>query len=136
VAAAICYGSFKLSFGDFRKPGPGFFSFFVGAVLGVLSLTAFIGTFTRGDEENSPPFWTDPKRELKVLYVIGALILYTLAMNCLGFALATLLFLIFLIRFIDPQRWWVVFSVALLATGMSVWIFKYLLDVALPTGLM
>ncbi len=136
MAAAICYGALRLSFGDFHKPGPGFFAFFVGGVLGVLSLALFLGTFRGAGEDKETPFWVHPKQELKVAYVLAALILYTFGMDSMGFPLSTILFLIFLTRFIDPQRWLVAISVALIATGMSVWIFKYLLDVALPMGFM
>ena len=67
--------------------------------------------------------------------LVFALVLYAIGMNYIGFFFSTLLFLGFLLRSIDPQRWSVVLTVSVLATVISYGIFQYWLDVQLPTGL-
>lgn len=136
VAIGICFGSIRLSVGDFHKPGPGFFSFLIGVVLGVLSLFVFLRSLKSLPGDERKPFWPNPKRELKMVYVIVALILYSVGMNHLGFALATFLFLGFLLRFIDPVRWSMVLAVSILSTIAAHMIFRFWLDVSLPTGIL
>jgi putative tricarboxylic transport membrane protein len=135
VAIAICFGSVRLSLGNFHHPGPGFFSFVSGAVLGILSLVVFFQSLRKQAGDKRKAFWPNPGRGLKMTYVVIALILYAIGMNYLGFSLATLLFLGFLLRGIDPQRWRVVFAWSILGTIICWGIFKYWLDVQLPGGI-
>jgi putative tricarboxylic transport membrane protein len=136
VAIGICYGSIRLSLGDIHSPGPGFFPFLVGGILCLLSLAVFLRSLSELPGDERKPFWPNPKRHFKMAYVIIALILYTIGMNYLGFSLTTFLFLVFLMRYIDPQRWSVVLSVSILSTIIALWAFKYWLDVSLPTGIL
>jgi putative tricarboxylic transport membrane protein len=135
VAIGICYGSVRLDLGELHKPGPGFFSFLAGAILGVLSLIVFLQSLKSAPGEERGPFWLNPQRRIKMVYLVLALILYAIGMNYIGFFFSTLLFLGFLLRSIDPQRWSVVIAVSILSTIISYAIFQYWLDVQLPTGI-
>lgn len=136
IAIGICLGSIRLSLGEFHRPGPGFFSFLAGGILGVLSLIVFLRSLRRTDEEEKRAFWPDPRRRLKIVWVVIALILYSIGMNYLGFFFSTLLFLGFLLRGIDPQRWLITVSVSLLGTLIAYGIFEYWLDIPLPGGML
>lgn len=137
VAIGICFGSVRLSVGDFQKPGPGFFSFLAGAVLGILSLLVLLQSVKgKGlSEEGKEPFFLNPQKTLKMGYVIIALVLYTIGMDYFGFFFSTLVFLGFLLKAIEPQRWPVVFSVSVLGAVTSSAVFQYWLDVPLPGGI-
>ena len=135
MAIAICLGSVRLSLGKFHQPGPGFFAFISGAILGLLSLVVFLQSFKKQSWDERKVFWPNPRRGLKMTYVVIALILYAIGMNYLGFSFSTLLFLGFLLRGIDPQRWRVVFAWSILGTITCWGIFKYWLDVQLPGGI-
>jgi putative tricarboxylic transport membrane protein len=137
MAAGICFGSFRLSLGELHKPGPGFFSFLAGAILGILSFVVFLQSL-RGEGafvEEKESFFPNPRRTLKMVYVIIALILYVIGMDYLGFFFSTLLFMGFLLRGIDPQRWSVVFLVSILGAITSYAVFQYWFDVPLPGGI-
>jgi putative tricarboxylic transport membrane protein len=134
AAVGICYGSVRLSLGDFHTPGPGFFSFLSGIVLGGLSLLSFIQSYRELPGDERKPFWPHPRRTLKMGSVFVALILYVIVMDSLGFVLTTFLFLGVLLRAIEPQRWSVVFSVSFLGVLISYGIFQYWLDMQLPRG--
>jgi hypothetical protein len=71
VAIGICIGSIRLSLGDFHRPGPGFFSFFVGAILGLLSAIVFWQSFKELPWDEKIAFWPNPKTNLKVGYVLN-----------------------------------------------------------------
>ena len=133
VAIGICFGSVRLSLGNFHKPGPGFFSFLAGAVLGILSILVFLQSFKglSGDEKKA--FLSNPQRGLKVVYVFVALILYAIGMNYIGFFFSTFLFVGFLLRGIDPQAWLVVLAGSILGTIIPYGVF-YWLGVQLPVG--
>ncbi len=134
VAIAICFGSVKLSLGTLHRPGPGFFSFLSGAALGILSILVFLQSFKGQSVDTREAFWPNPKRGLKMTYVVIALFIYAIGMNYLGFSLSTLLFLGFLLRGVDPQRWRVVIAWSILGTIISWGIFMYWLRVQLPGG--
>ncbi len=136
VAIGICFGSVRLSLGGLHKPGPGFFPFLVGSILGILSFLIFLQSFKAlpGDEKRA--FWPNPKRSLKMTYILIALILYALGMDYLGFLFSTLLFLGFLLRAIEPQRWSVALSGSILGTILFYGVFKYWLDIPFPTGIL
>ena len=135
MAIAICFGSVRLSLGNFHRPGPGFFSFLSGAVLGILSILVFLQSFKEQPGDIRKAFWPNSRRGLKMAYVVIALILYSIGMDYLGFSLSTLLLLGFLLRGIDPQRWRVVIAWSVLGTIICWGIFKYWLNVQLPGGI-
>jgi putative tricarboxylic transport membrane protein len=122
--------------GGLHKPGPGFFPFLVGSILGILSFLIFLQSFKAlpGDEKRA--FWPNPKRSLKMTYILIALILYALGMDYLGFLFSTLLFLGFLLKAIEPQRWSVVLSGSIFGTILFYGVFKYWLDIPFPTGIL
>ena len=125
AAAGVCYGSVKLSLGSLRQPGPGLFSFYAGAVLGTFSFIVFVKSLKIPTGEDRKAFWSSTQRGQKMIYVLIALIFYAIGMNYLGFFLSTFLFLAFLLRGIEPQRWPVVFLVAISGSVVSFGIFKY-----------
>jgi putative tricarboxylic transport membrane protein len=134
VAAAICFGSVRLSLGALQKPGPGFFPFLAGAVLGLFSLLSLLQSFKGPPEDEKAEVWPKARRALRIASVILALILYAIGMNYLGFTLSTLIFLGFLLRGIDPQRWVVVLAVSIFGTTFSYGIFQFWLGAQLPKG--
>jgi putative tricarboxylic transport membrane protein len=136
VAISICFGSVRLNLGGLHKPGPGFFPFLVGSILGILSFLLFLQSFKRLPGDEKRPFWPNPKRSLKITYILIALILYALGMDYLGFLFSTLLFLGFLLKAIEPQRWPMVLSGSILGTILFYGVFKYWLDIPFPTGIL
>lgn len=136
VAIGICFGSVRLSLGEFYKPGSGYFSFLAGGILGILSFLVFLQSFKGLPEDERRAFWPDPQRGLKATYVIISLILYAIGMEYLGFFFSTVLFLGILLKVIDPQSWLVVLAVSILGAIISYLIFLYWLDVQLPQGIL
>jgi multisubunit Na+/H+ antiporter MnhB subunit len=136
IAMGICFGSVRLSLGGVHQPGPGFFSFLIGAILGSLSLIVFLKSFKDLPGEEKEALLPNRKIAKKMLYVFITLTLYTIGMNYLGFFFSTLLFLGFLLRGIEPQRWFIVLTCSMLGTISFYGVFKYWLDVQLPGGIL
>lgn len=132
--AMICWEARKLDMGRIVKPGPGFFPFWLGIALVIVAL-ALIFQFRRGKPEESIPGPGKGHRWEKILYTLGALLLYAFFLESLGYILATFLLLFFLFRVIDTQKWGVVVFGSILSSFITYALFKLWLQVQLPVGL-
>jgi len=133
----ICIGSLKLSLGKFHNPGPGFLSFFAGLTVVGLALVVHIQSRKTGrnaEKEKMEPLWSDRQKGSKMVMTIGALFVYAVAMNYLGFPISTFLFLAFLLKVIEPQRWSVALIGSLLASAAFYAVFEIGLQSQLPVG--
>ena len=136
IAILICIGSFRLSLGSFRNPGPGFFPFIAGLIVAVLALAIHLQARGKASAKETPePLWTDKKRIRKMVFTTLALLAYGVGMDYLGFLVSTFIFLAFLLRMIEPQRWSLVLLESALASGISYLIFDIWLQAQLPKGI-
>ncbi len=119
--------------GRLGEPGPGFLPLVIGILMGVLSLALFIRSYQAGIREKKA-FWADRKEWPKVITTILALLVYALALRGLGFALITLLLLIFLFKVIGELNWRISILGPLLTTSFFYVVFKIWLEVQLPEG--
>jgi putative tricarboxylic transport membrane protein len=132
----ICVGSLRLSLGNFHNPGPGFLSFYAGLILGALALVVHLQSrkAPSGDKKNKP-IWTNRPKGFKMVLTVFALLAYAVGMNYLGFLVSTFVFLVFLLRVIEPQRWSVALLGSLVASVAFYFIFDLGLQSQLPKGL-
>lgn len=137
LAISICIGSFRISLGSFHAPGPGFFPFISGAVLGVLAVLVYFQARRkrRSASEAEKRLWTNRSGLKKVALIMIALIIYGASMPFLGFLISTFIFLFFVLRAIEPQPWVLVLFESVLATGLSYLIFEIWLQAQLPGGI-
>jgi len=137
IAIFICIGSLRLSLGTFRNPGPGFLSFFAGLIVGSLGLIVhFQSRRLPSSGEKSKPLWTDKSRGRKMVLTVLGLMAYAVIMNSLGFLLSTFVFLVFLLKVIQPQRWPVALLGSLAASSAFYCLFEVGLKSQLPKGLL
>jgi len=138
VGIFICVGSLRLSLGEFRNPGPGFLSFFAGLVITGLALVVHLKSRERrpgSAKEESEPIWSNPRKGIKIVLTVVALLVYAVVMNYLGFLISTFLFLVFVLKAIEPQRWSVTLIGSLIASAAFYVIFEIGLQSQLPKGL-
>jgi putative tricarboxylic transport membrane protein len=138
VGIFICIGSLRLSLGEFHNPGPGFLSFFAGLVIMGLALVVHLRSRKRRPgtaKEESEPIWGDRQKGYKMILTVTALLIYAVGMNYLGFPISTFLFLAFLLKVIEPQRWSVALIGSLIASAAFYVIFEIGLQSQLPKGL-
>jgi putative tricarboxylic transport membrane protein len=138
IAVLICIGSLRLSLGSFKNPGPGFFPFIAGLVLGILAATVFFHArrAAAAGKETEQPLWTNLSGVKKVVLTTIALLVYAISMEYLGFLISTFIFFVFLLRTIEPQRWGLVILESLLASGISYLVFEIWLQAQLPKGIL
>jgi len=131
LAIAIFFsleGFINLKLGSLRSPGPGFFPFWGGVVLGLLSLVLLLSSL-----KNMGTLSLSVLKSSKLLLVTGALLAYLLLLETFGFMTITFLFLFLLFRM--EYRGWVFSAVtALIGAVSSYALFQLWLKTQLPAG--
>ena len=136
VGIGIAISSLKYGFGTLDEPGPGFITFFAGAILIILSLSLFFSSFRDQKARiRLQTLWAglDPG---KVLYVIVLLVAYTFLLKPIGFLISTFFLLSLLFRIKGTYRLKTVFLMSLLVTVGSYIIFEIWLKAQLPKGVL
>ena len=134
--AFVIYESLNLSYyGTDFGPGPGFFSFWLGVLVILMSLTQIAGTLRLSAAPLPDGFVPDRAGVKRMACVMGALVASLLLMRSLGFPLTTLAFNIFLLRTLGRQTWWITLPLAV-AGSFGVFYLFQLLQVYLPTGML
>jgi len=124
-------GGMKLHLGKVSEPQPGFFPFWGGVVLVVLSGLLLIQALS-GRSKGAEAFgalWRP------MIMIIG-LIVYVAILDTLGYIIATLVLSIVLLRVLGTKRAWVLALAALLISFGSYILFDRLLNVTLPAGIL
>ena len=118
----------RLKLGTLHQPGPGFFPFWGGVVLGLLSLVLLLTSL-----KNQHRLSLSGLKSWKLLLATGATLAYLLLLETLGFVTITFLFLFLLFR-LEYKGW--VFSAffALVGAVSSYALFQLWLKTQLPAG--
>src|SRR5258705_10669512 len=128
VAIFAAVQGISLELGSLSRPGPGFFPFWGGVVLGLLSVVLIVGSLRR----EAPRSRIRPDSS-KPLVVVAALLGYLLLLESIGFVAVTFLFLLLLFRL--EQRGWACRSVSAgVGAFASYVLFQLWLKTQLPTG--
>jgi len=141
IGILFCIGGVRHEHGLFVSgiPGPGFLPFLAGIGLILLSLILLRSAAPKKREEDGnihiEAFLPERDSRKRLLFVLSALIFYVIVLEHLGFALTTLIFMIFLLR-IEPRRWLIILTIAFLSTAASYILFRILLKVQLPRGVL
>lgn len=118
-------------------PGPGFFPFWVGVVLALLSLYLILDTYLRKPDKS------DDKKilpERHMLYRVGAIMLMLVVvrytMGFLGFPLTLALFTAAILYLLEHYSILKSVGYGIAYAGVTWWIFEYMLSMGFPKGLL
>ena len=129
-AAAL---AFRMGFGGLRHPGPGFFPFWLSAILAFLSfiyLLPNLGSHGSAGSLWQKGAWVRPS--LAAIVMFG----YTALMGELGFFSSTFLLFLSWLTFIEREKWKTIGLVSLLGTFCFYLVFGVFLKVPLPMGIL
>ena len=130
VAIYVSFEGFtRLKLGTLRQPGPGFFPFWGGLLLGACALI-LLGRSLKSRERLTSGAIPWPA----LILVLGALLGYLLFLETLGFIIVTSLFLLALFCFAEIG-WIKHVGWSVIATSLVYALFKLWLKVPLPSGL-
>jgi putative tricarboxylic transport membrane protein len=133
--ALVVYLALELSYHAEFGPGPGFFSFWLGALMIGLALIDIIGTLRQPQEPLPPGFIPDRDGIRRVLYIVGALVATLFLLKPLGWTLTIFCFSIFLLQTMGRQAWWLTLLLSLVSSFGTFHLFRQL-QVFLPTGIL
>jgi putative tricarboxylic transport membrane protein len=131
LAFAALIESMKLPFGSVSAPAAGFFPLVLSVLLALTSLLGFVAALRQREAslvEEQSLTWK------KILLTLGALLVFALAFERVGYLVATFLFIIFLLRVVEGKSWGLTLGVGLSAAIISYVIFGLLLGTPLPAG--
>ena len=136
LGLATIFGGYKIGLGRLSNPGGGLFIFVLGMCLSLLALVIFVSVCRKGGRvtESVSKLWVGLKWR-NPIYLLIALIIYTLVITKLGYLLSTTLLLVFLFNVIERQKWKVVLFGAILSTLLSYLVFGVWLQVRFPRGI-
>jgi len=128
-------GAFSVGIGSLASPGEGFLPLLAGGALLLLSFAFAIQRFSgKCPRREVKSFWPEPKSMLRVAYVLGVVLIYVAVFEWIGFALATFILFLFLLKTIDPVSWRSAFLLSFLMTVFGFLLFQVWLQVQLPEG--
>jgi putative tricarboxylic transport membrane protein len=130
IGIAFMAGSVRLKIGVPTEPQPGFFPFFDGIILIVLS-AIFLLQVWRGRAGDSPAFG----KVGGLAFVVLTLILYVAALETLGYIITTAILSAVVLRVMETKPMVLVLTSLILAV-VSYLLFDRLLGVTLPPGLL
>jgi hypothetical protein len=135
VGLAFVAGGVRMGLGPLDAPGSGFFPTMIGGILSALSLAMLTATALGKMQAMEPrPFWKESNSWVKVSLVVLSLIFYMAALEYLGYIATTIVFILFLLRFVGKKSWGISLAMALLVSLGSYALFKMALGVYLPRG--
>ena len=142
AAVLLAFGLFAviqargLRFGTVAAPGPGFFPLCLAAALCLAAVGLIVRAWRAAPAGAPAPTATGSPRRFAVAGTLGALLVYALVLEWLGFLLATFALLVFFFRALQRQSWLVVVTGSLATSLLSYLIFKTWLGINLPGGLL
>jgi len=133
LAIALYSGNYGL--GSFSSPGPGFLPFLTGLAIAGLALVVFLQQLSSRSREKMTDLWRRGNWP-NVSMVMGALVLYTLLFQFLGFLLDTFWLIAFLLRVMEPMGWKKCLTGAVAASGGAYLVFQIWIKAQLPAGVL
>jgi len=135
LALAALLEAGKLPFGTLSSPQPGFFPLILAIFLAFFSVLLLAQEIPQTDGETGAllggvALWK------RIGLAVGALVAFGLLFETLGYLLSTFLFMVFLMRAVERQKWWLVVVVAFCTSLVTYLLFGLLLNTSLPAGIL
>jgi putative tricarboxylic transport membrane protein len=132
VSGLMMWESWDLEYYTPIGPGSGFFPFWLGAVMGGLSLIWLVQVSRKAGKPEERAFFPDPKGRIQIISMIAALVLAALLMDLLGYQLSMFLFFLFTLLYIGKQPIWMSLVISVIGSVGVYYLFVTYLDVRLP----
>jgi putative tricarboxylic transport membrane protein len=124
----------KLPFGRLNAPQAGFFPLILALLLAVFSLVLLAqsigGPKEKSEASQGAATWK------KIVLALAPLVVFGVLFESLGYVISTFLFIAFLLRAVERQKWSLVVVVAFLTSLTTYLVFGLLLNTPLPGGIL
>lgn len=115
-------------------PGPGFFPFWLGVLMAVLSIIWFVQSSRGPAGPLEPGFIPGRQGVIRIVCIVLAMALFGIVVDYLGFRLTMLAFMVFLLTALGRQKPLVTATMAIVASFGVYYAFTQGLDVQLPAS--
>lgn len=133
-SALVVWEAWNFEYYSKLGPGAGFFPFWLGTTLGVLSFIWLVQVSRRSGKPKEGAFLPKEGGTGRILSILASLVVLGCLMNLIGFQLTMLLFLVFLLMILGRQKLMVSLIIALLGSVGLYHVFVRYLDVPLPVA--
>jgi putative tricarboxylic transport membrane protein len=135
LSALICWGAYGLPYGKVRDPGPGFLPWWLGLILGMMSLALLLKCSRRNEKAKTlRDLWRGEIQWARILLALLALFLFASLLDTVGFLILSFFFLACLLRFVEPQPWKSVIGWAVAGSVSFYLVFEVWLTLRFPKG--
>ena len=117
-------------------PGSGFLPFWLGVVLAVFAMILLVSAWRRqATEKDGGPIFPGKQALLGVTLVLVGLAAYIFLIEILGYLVDTFLFIVYLMKVVEREKWSLTLMVAVITTAALFIIFQFLLQIKLPSNM-
>ena len=132
--AGFAAGGYQYPYWTPTGPGSGFLPFWLGLAMAVLAAALLVGAARRPDPGEA---WLPEGRGLvKLIAILIATMAFVWLLPILGMTLATFLFLVGVLRFLERHSWVATVGVALATSAVNWLVFIHWLNVPFPVGIL
>jgi putative tricarboxylic transport membrane protein len=132
----VIWGSLQMPSSLTFGPGPAFLPFWLGVLLAVFATILFISTWSRQTtEKDSEPVFPGKQALFVITSVLVGLAGYILLIEVLGYLVDTFLFIVFLMKAVEREKWPLTLLIAVCATAALFLTFQVLLQITLPSNM-
>lgn len=133
LSVITCQQALNLKIGEFNQPGPGFFPFCIGLVMGILSIISLVlSLFERKVQIET----SEEIRWWNIILIVFLLIGYALSLERVGFLINTFLLITILLKFVEPQSWKTSILGGLISAILVNLVFNVFLKAQIPRGIL
>ena len=132
VSAFVIVESSKMTLFVEFAPGYGFFPFWLGILMAVLSLLLLIDAWRRPPEKDEPQPFPPRQTLVAVVSVLGAIGIYVALLEVVGYIIDTFLVVLVLLGVIEGEKWNKTVPISVLMTAVLYVVFQLWLGVNLP----
>lgn len=134
VSGYVIMESIRMEYYTKLGPGPGFFPFWLGVIMGGLSIAWLIQLLRQSKKsKKDETFLPEKKGAFQILFILVALSATTV-MDIIGFQLTMFLFMILLLTVLGRTSLWTTLVIALISSVGVFHLFGKYLDVQLPAS--
>jgi putative tricarboxylic transport membrane protein len=117
-------------------PGAGFLPFWLGVVLAAMATILFVSAWRRpATEKDSEAVFPVKKALFAITSVLVGLAGYIILIEVLGYLVDTFLFILFLMKVVEREKWPLTLMVAVGTTAVLFITFQFLLQITLPSNM-
>lgn len=134
IVVGLSFALGSLQYGSIFSeiPNAAFFPFAGGVILVTLSLILLIPNIKQKEFRQKEDFFPQADSWKRLSKVVVILCFYGVVLEYLGFVIATFVFMILVLKFIERPSWKMTLITSFATTGFCYVIFKILLKVQLP----